>query len=87
MYCLDKFRLCNVRDEFIFIILTEFSNFQAFDTPRNFDRKSCCEKTAKWSDMPLLTTFESEEKWNLLVHRTSIVCPCICIEIRGMFRV
>ena len=43
----------------------------------NSARKAVVKQTARWSDMPSFIKLETEEEWNLLVHR---VCMCVGSE-------
>ena len=54
--------------------MTSLFLFLLFDNARNFDRKGAVKNTARWSDIPLLTEWKTEEKRNSLVHRTSRCC-------------
>ena len=59
MWGLGKFRLCNSRDEFIFISLTKFFNFQAQEI---LTGEAVLKKTATWSDIPSFTVWGTEEE-------------------------
>ena len=51
MWGLDKFRLCNIRDEFIFINHLSFLIFKHLTLEEIVTEKAVVEKIARWSDI------------------------------------
>ena len=63
----------------LLFILPSFLIFKHLTVQEILTGIDVVKKTVRWSDMPSFTEWETELTWNLLVHRTSRVCPCMCV--------